>query len=106
VLAAWRQTTSCPLRFVVGPTYEGGMVSVYSGVNPPVLESGDPLKSPWIDLAALREAGSVQLFHSADEAPPGTPPLHTLPFMPGGSTTSTYDILWTIVPPRDPACVK
>ena len=41
VLAAWRQTTACPLRFVVGPTYEGGMVSVYSGLNPPVLESGE-----------------------------------------------------------------
>lgn len=106
VLAAWRQSTPCPLRFVVGPTYEGGMVSVYSGLNPPVLESGDPLKSPWVDLAALRAAGSVQLFHSADEAPPGTPPLRTLPFMPGASTTSTYDILWTIVPPQDPACAR
>lgn len=106
VLAAWRQTTTCPLRFVVGPTYEGGMVSVYSGSNPAVLESGDPLKSPWVDLDAMRAAGSVQLFHSADEAPAGTPPLRTLAFMPGTSTTSSYDILWTIVPPRDPACVK
>jgi hypothetical protein len=105
-LTAWRQTTTCPLRFVVGPTYEGGMVSVYAGGNPAVLESGDPLKSPWVDLAAMREAGSVQLFHSADEAPAGTPPLQTLSFMPGTSKTSTYDILWTIVPPRDPACVK
>lgn len=104
VLKAWQQTTACPLRFVVGPTYEGGMVSVYSGSNPAVLESGDPLKSPWVDLAALRKAGSVQLFHSADEAPAGTPPLQTLPFMPGTSKVSTYDILWTIVPPQDAAC--
>jgi len=100
---AWRAATSCPLRFVVGPTYEGGMVSVYGGGNPAILESGDPLKSPWIDLAELRAAGSVQLFHSADEAPAGTPPLQTLGFDPDGSGRSTYDVLWTVVPPADPA---
>ena len=101
---AWQQASPCPLRFVVGPTYEAGMVSVYAGGNPAVLELGDVQKSPWVDLEAMRQAGSVQLFHSADEAPPGTPPLHTLGFHPGGAQGSSYDILWTIVPPQSPAC--
>ena len=37
----WSEVTSCPMRVVVGPTFEAGVVSVYNGGTAKVLEGGD-----------------------------------------------------------------
>jgi len=99
VVREWDRNTSCPLRYVVGPTYEGGMVSVYSGRNPTVLEMGLPERSPWVDLADLREAGAVYVYSQEPATLPGPLPLHKQEFMLPGSEKSLYDVYWTIVVP-------
>lgn len=60
-LSAWQGATACPLRYVSGPGFLAGLVSVYSGQYPAVLEDGDTSKSPWIDEAAMDEAGFVRI---------------------------------------------
>ncbi|MEO8156067.1 MAG: glycosyltransferase family 39 protein [Rhizobacter sp.] len=99
VMAEWRRMTPCPLRYVVGPTYEGGMVSVYSGQNPAVLEAGVPALSPWIDLADLSRSGAVYVYGQAPAVMPGPLPLHKQEFKLQGSETSLHDVYWTIVVP-------
>ncbi len=101
LMAQWREVTPCPLRFVVGPTYEAGMVSVYSGANPAVLEIGMHERSPWVDLSALHQAGAIYTYTQPPDEAPGPLPLHLQPFKLPGANTSLYDIYWTIVPPID-----
>jgi 4-amino-4-deoxy-L-arabinose transferase-like glycosyltransferase len=102
VMHEWKRITPCPLRYVVGPTYEAGMVSVYSGSNPAVLESGQHERSPWVDLADLARAGTVYVYSSAPAQLPGPLPLplHKLEFKPPGTERSLYDVYWTIVAPQ------
>ena len=97
VMQSWKQTTPCPLRYVVGGTYEAGMVSVYSGQNPVVFEGGSLERSPWVDLADLKRAGAVHLYSQPPQ--PGALPLHTLAFKLPGSEKSLYDVYWTVEAP-------
>lgn len=99
VMRDWQRATPCPLRYVVGPTYEAGMVSVYSGANPAVLEAGQSALSPWIDLADLQQAGAVYVGHSSAELPVGLTPRQQ-EFRPAGSERSAYDVYWAIAAPR------
>lgn len=99
VLRSWQQATACPLRYVVGPTYEAGMVSVYSGQNPVVFEMGSPQRSPWVDRADLGRAGAVHLYSEPPPQPPGSAPLHRLAFRQPGSDQSLYDVYWTLSVP-------
>ena len=59
VVETWNKATGCPLKFIDGPPFEGGIVSVYSGQYPAVLEYGIPVKSPWIDLAKMKADGYI-----------------------------------------------
>jgi hypothetical protein len=99
VLDEWKRHTPCPLHYVVGPTFEGGMISVYSGENPAIFEMGVPERSPWIDQADLKQAGAVYAYGEAPAQLPGPGPLHKLEFKRLGSDKSLYDVYWTIVPP-------
>jgi hypothetical protein len=65
----WQKATHCPLKYVVGPAFEAGVISLYSGSFPAVLENGDPLKSPWVDLSDLAASGAIQVWTSNDSAP-------------------------------------
>jgi hypothetical protein len=57
----WRDATPCPLKYVVGPSFEAAVVSAYSGDNPIVLEDGDFKKSPWVSVGQLKEFGALYL---------------------------------------------
>lgn len=100
VVHEWDRVTACPLRYVVGPTYEAGMVSVYSGRNPVVFEEGLTERSPWVDTADVSRAGAVHVYSNPPETLPGPLPLHKLAFKLPGSEESLYDVYWTIVAPR------
>jgi len=100
VMRDWSQATPCPLRYIVGPTYEGGMVSVYSRQNPALLEMGMPERSPWVDLADLQRSGAVYLYSRASDAPPEHPPMRKLEFKLPSNDKSLYDVYWTIVAPQ------
>jgi 4-amino-4-deoxy-L-arabinose transferase-like glycosyltransferase len=65
----WRDDTSCPLAFVVGPPFEAGLVSVYNGGTAAVLEDGDFAKSPWVSPSELERLGGVYLAAKASELP-------------------------------------
>ncbi len=99
VMRSWKESTACPLRYVVGPTYEAGMVSVYSGQNPVVFEMGSPQSSPWVDQADLKRAGALTLYSRPPRQGPGAPALHTLAFTLPGSEKSLYDVYWTVAAP-------
>jgi hypothetical protein len=62
VLADWHRLTACPLRLVSGTGFAAGLVSVYSGAYPVVLEDGDFAKSPWVDPRQLAESGHAQVY--------------------------------------------
>lgn len=95
----WKNDTLCPLRLVVGPTFEAGMISIYSQGDIRVLEDGNFAKSPWIQAGDPQRFGAVYV--SADQA--------TLPIR-GVSSFGSMDvssvsprprtrIYWAIVPP-------
>ncbi len=65
VMKTWREQTPCPLRSIAGPPFEAGMVSVYSGEYPMVIDGGDLLKSPWVSVEMLEKSGYVKM---ADDA--------------------------------------
>lgn len=60
-LADWRAATDCPLRLVTGNSFPAGLVSIYSGEYPAVLEDGDFAKSPWITPQQLHDWGALEL---------------------------------------------
>jgi 4-amino-4-deoxy-L-arabinose transferase-like glycosyltransferase len=101
VMKDWQRASTCPLRYVVGETYDAGMVSVYSGVDPAVLEGNDPARSPWIDVVDLRAAGSVHVYDKAPaELPPGALPLlYHRSFHVPGTEASLHDVYWALVVP-------
>ncbi|MEO6294034.1 MAG: hypothetical protein ABIO88_15590, partial [Burkholderiaceae bacterium] len=69
VTRPWTSATRCPLRYVVGPSFEATVVSAYSGHNPAVLEDGDFRKSPWITVELLKQHGAVYLASKANQLP-------------------------------------
>ena len=69
VTSKWSSATRCPLKFVVGPSFEATIVSAYSGQNPAVLEDGDFKKAPWITAALIKQHGAVYLASKATKWP-------------------------------------
>ena len=68
-VADWQSATTCHLKYVVGPSFEAGTISLFSGQNPLVLEGGSYVASPWIDKADLQRQGALYVSYSADELP-------------------------------------
>jgi 4-amino-4-deoxy-L-arabinose transferase-like glycosyltransferase len=100
VLADWQSETSCPLKYVVGPGFPAGLVSVYSGQYPVVLEQGDYSKSPWVDRADLENSGAVMV-NGPLPAPETPPPGSRSLVVPADEQEGGYGTLyWTISPPR------
>lgn len=72
VEAQWRiHGGGCELRYLRGSVALAGMVSAYGGQRLQVLEDGDPSKSPWIDLEAMRTSGFVDLRDTRRPHPTG-----------------------------------
>ncbi len=104
VLADWKHDSACPLRLVVGPSFEAGIVSVYNGGRAAVLEGGSLLKSPWVAPTALERFGEVYVASNPSSLP--TNGVTTVNSMDVGQATSQgvpSRIFWAIVPPR--SCV-
>jgi hypothetical protein len=108
VLDDWRQVTDCPLRFVSGSGFAAGLVSVYSGLYPAVLEE-DFDKSPWIDPAELRARGTVEMHGPVPEqdVPQN---VHTMEVPAPAKFNGPAAIWWRVVRPAQacpsPAAVK
>lgn len=96
VLRDWQTGTPCPLKYIVGPTFESGMVSVYSGVNPQILENNNPTASPWIDLDDLRRAGAVYI----EIAAPATATRHGEFALAPAAGVQGRKIRWASVAPE------
>ena len=71
ISSKWHEATNCPLKYVVGPSFEAAVVSAYSGDNPTVLEDGDFKKSPWVNAQLLQEFGALYLANDATQLPLG-----------------------------------
>jgi len=103
-LADWRAATACPLKYVVGPGFPSGLISVYSGAYPAVLEDGDERKSPWIDAQDLRNAGAIVVKGPASEdhtLPGGANSMQVPAHAPNGGAAR---VEWTVVKPLAGAC--
>lgn len=98
-LLDWQQETACPLRYVVGPTFEAGIISVYNGGRAVIFDSGNPKWAPWVDAADLAAAGSivVQMDRPAGATREGRMTLQ----LPSNKGLRTAEVRWFIVPPAD-----
>jgi 4-amino-4-deoxy-L-arabinose transferase-like glycosyltransferase len=95
----WQATTACRLTVVVGPTFEAGMVSVYSRAPPKVLEEGDFAKSPWIHPEEVLREGAVYVATAAGALPrQGVAMVNSMRIVTDSSTQGAR-IYWAIVPP-------
>lgn len=94
VLGDWKRHTNCPLKYVAGPSFEAGFVSIHASGYPKVLEEGDFGKSPWIDSDAMQRHGFVSLERNAAANPrePGAALARSSSGLPP-------ELSWTIVPP-------
>ncbi|MEO7056760.1 MAG: glycosyltransferase family 39 protein [Caldimonas sp.] len=101
VLADWKHDTPCPLRLVVGPSFEAGVVSVYNGGTAQVLEGGNRMKSPWVAPTALERLGAVYV--AADPSTLPNKGVTTVNWMNVGVATpqgAPSRIYWAIAPPQ------
>jgi hypothetical protein len=96
----WQDDTSCPLSYVVGPTFEAGIVSVYNGGTAAVLEDGAYLKSPWIDRTRLRQMGAVHLAASPSDLPSHGVTRTGYLDVRSASPAPRDRVYWAIVPPE------
>ena len=88
----WESATNCPLKFVAGPSFEAGLVSVYSGSYAKVLEEGDFRKSPWIDPIEMQRAGYVTMKRAVAISDEGQLARSNRGDWPA-------ELSWTVVPP-------
>jgi hypothetical protein len=93
VAADWHAVTLSPLDFVIGPTFEAGMVSVYMRQPPSVLESGDYRKSPWIRPEDVECRGAVHVATMAADLPGSAVLVNSL------DAGARHRIYWAVVPP-------
>lgn len=98
VLRDWQRFTPCPLKIVAGPSFEAGMVSVYSPRPPVVLENGDFSTSPWVSLRQVQEEGAVYVSDNEDSLPEAAVMVGSMkiPARTGGHGPRVY---WAVIPP-------
>ena len=99
IMNDWKKETSCPLKIISGPAFEAGIVSVYSGQYPAVLEDGDFHKTPWLNQSTINAQGMILLSNS----------LHALTEKNVHSFSSNIiksfpflkNMYWEIIPPEN-----
>lgn len=102
VMRDWHEMTGCRLKVIVGPAFEGGMISVYGGDSAAVLEGGDFHKSPWITPDELARDGAVYVADDPEQLPVraaamvDSMKLGVQTWSPNGGDR----IYWAIVQPR------
>ncbi len=122
VTRAWRrEEPGRPLPYLIGEFWTAGNVMLFSPEHPRLLESGDPVHSPRIDLTDVRRRGAVILFapvvrlNAAPIAKTGAPWLAAYPtaearkpFIIRRRTVRgdvEWAVGWAILKPQDPPLV-
>ena len=100
VVSTWARETHCPLIYIDGPPFEGGIVSVYSGQYPAVLEGGESPKSPWINLHEMKQHGYI-LMERQPEALRRYGQVYTLPSSLKEKYQPLRDFYWVNVKPLE-----
>jgi 4-amino-4-deoxy-L-arabinose transferase-like glycosyltransferase len=101
-VADWRSVTACPLNYVVGWSFEAGTVSVFSGQNPQVLESGYPAVSPWVDMQKLKRDGALYMAYAQGDLPAHAARYGNLALTGVSVGPAARRLHWAIVPPTAP----
>ena len=91
----WTRMTSCPLKLVVGPQFEAGMVSTYLPKPPQVLEGGDYRKSPWVRAEEVSTLGAVYVATDPADLPEHGVMIDSMAIHGQGGGR----IYWAVVPP-------
>ncbi|MCX7087355.1 MAG: glycosyltransferase family 39 protein [Methylococcales bacterium] len=102
----WQKATDCPLKFVIGSPFEAGLVSLYSGSFPAVLEEGNFKKSPWIKPSEIVRYGYIQVWSKAEDAVEGIIPdgVMVMPWRKH-KDNDAQKVYWHITLPQQP-CVN
>lgn len=98
VIASWKDRSDCKINFISGPAFESGVVSVYSGEYPQVLEDGDFTKSPWINKNDIERDGMIVISRSSENLSKYTK-IFSLPVEVTSTSLSLLDFYWAIIPP-------
>jgi 4-amino-4-deoxy-L-arabinose transferase-like glycosyltransferase len=99
IKSTWQSETNCPIKYINGPLFESGIVSVYSGDYPAVLEQGDMKKSPWIKQSSMDESGQIIISHDLSSLK-GLGKVYQLPNAIQKQFLPLHDFYWTIIPPK------
>ena len=102
VMKDWHSATACPLHYVVGPSFEAGLVSIHSGTYPQVLEADDASKSPWVDKARMQTLGAVYLAVDPSALPPNLVFKNSMPAQRNRKADQGM-VYWGIAAPQ-PRC--
>ena len=100
-MAEWHKATHCPLHYVAGPSFQAGLVSLYSGGTAVVVE--DSSESPWVDPAQMLKEGTLYVVEGDEPLPDGVTAVRTLPLAPPQRAASAVrTITFGIRPPQVP----
>ena len=97
----WVLQTNCPIRYISGPTFEAGIISLYSGQYPSVLEYGDFKMSPWVRKEDLALHGYIAITHDIDQLK-SLGEVHTLPDSLKQKYIPLKDFYWVNLVPKQP----
>jgi 4-amino-4-deoxy-L-arabinose transferase-like glycosyltransferase len=101
-LTDWERATSCPLKYVVGPSFESGTVAIFSGQNPTVLEGGSFVASPWIRKSDLETQGYLHLANTPNELPASSTARGSMVLTTAPNSNRPAKVYWAIVLPAKP----
>lgn len=97
---SWKRVTPCPLKLVVGPPFEAGMISVYAGGEQKVVEWGDFSKTPWVSPQELERDGAIFVAEDAELLPTEAGLIESLAVHDSGTPApGGKRVYWAIVPP-------
>jgi 4-amino-4-deoxy-L-arabinose transferase-like glycosyltransferase len=68
-VAHWEAHTKCPLKYVTGSAFEGGLVSLYSSGQPRVFENEQA--TPWLSIVDIKNNGALYVFNTNMEPEKG-----------------------------------
>ena len=94
----WQNAATCPLRLVIGPSFEAGVVSAYNGGTAHVLEDGDARKSPWIDARASDRTGAVYISNDVAHLPAKRVSLVNSLDVSAAASPPFARVYWAIMP--------
>ena len=92
----WARMSACPLKIVVGPQFEAGMISTYIAKPPVVLEGGDHRKSPWVRADDLARQGAVYVATDPADLPEHGMMIDSMAI---SGRSGAGRIYWAVVPP-------